>query len=114
VTRTAHNLRACLLPAAAVVATAILIGTPATRLLAENTVSIPHFDEKQLPQPVTGLTGAAAVTVFVDRGPEKVKAAELLTKLHAAMAVRGYTFADLEPYEENADLEGWRVTYVAR
>ena len=99
----------------AVVAAAavMLLVAPARTVLAQKTVSIPHFNEAQLPAPISGSVGAPAVTVFVDRGPEKVKAAQILTEIHAAMAARGYTFAELDPYLENNDLEGWWVTYVA-
>ena len=113
-TRNSRQVPRWMLLAAAFVTVAVLAVASTTSVLAQKAESIPHFDEKQLPPPVAGMTGAPAVTVFVDRGPEKVKAAALLTKLHAAMAARGYTFADLEPYEENADLEGWWVTYIAR
>ena len=44
------------------------------------------------------------------RGGEKVKAAQRMTRLHE---VRGDTLADIEAYIENADLEGWWITYVA-
>ena len=113
-TPTIRQVPRWLLLAAACVTVAVVAVGSTTSVLAQKAVSIPHFNEKQLPPSVAGMTGAPAVTVFLDRGPEKVKAAELLTQLHAAMASRGYTFADLEPYEENADLEGWWVTYVAR
>jgi len=37
-----------------------------------------------------------------------------LTELHRVMAAKGWVFAHLAPHMENADLQGWWVTYVAR
>ena len=70
--------------------------------------------DSQLPSAIEGVQGAPAHTMYVNRGPEKEKAARVLTDLHQAMARRGYTFVAMSPHVENADLKGWWVTYVAR
>jgi len=112
---TSRRVTAWLLSTAVVLALgATVVSLTPTEALAQKAVAIPHLKTKELPPPVPGVVGAPAVTLYLDRGPEKAKAAELMTELHAAMAARGYTFVDLEPHEENADLEGWWITYVAR
>ena len=55
-----------------------------------------------------------SVTVFVDAtfGFRKDHMARKLSKSHAEYAARGYHFADMEPYAENGDLQGFFVTYT--
>ncbi|MCZ7652206.1 MAG: hypothetical protein M5U13_13990 [Thermoanaerobaculia bacterium] len=56
----------------------------------------------------------AAETVYLDIGGlgRKNRAAEKLTVLHRQRAAAGWTFASLDPYLENGDLQGFWVTYV--
>lgn len=56
----------------------------------------------------------AAETVYLDVGGlgRKGRAAEKLTVLHRERAAAGWTFASLDPYLENGDLQGFWVTYV--
>ena len=67
-----------------------------------------------LPGPPTATAGRASVTIWLGAGKagKKDKAAESLTKVHAAMADRGWGFAGMESYVENGDLQGFWVTYV--
>lgn len=50
-------------------------------------------------------------TVWVD-GKGQKGMADKVNKLHTQMNAEGWTFADLEVYEENGDMEGLFVTYV--
>lgn len=52
-------------------------------------------------------------TVFQDvsRFGRKNSAAKNMTELHGEQAREGWVFADLEPYTENGDLEGFFITY---
>lgn len=53
-------------------------------------------------------------TTFLDvsRFGRKHSAAKNMTKLHESNRLEGWVFADLELYNENADLEGFFVTYT--
>ncbi|MGB8636448.1 MAG: hypothetical protein WCD66_07655 [Rhodanobacteraceae bacterium] len=55
-----------------------------------------------------------SITVFVDAtfGFRKDHMARKLSKSHAEYAADGYHFADMNPYVENGDLEGFFVTYT--
>ena len=65
-------------------------------------------------QPPAAVTAPAAETVYLDIGGlgRKGRAAEKLTVLHRQRAAAGWTFASLDPYLENGDLQGFWVTYV--
>ena len=56
---------------------------------------------------------APATTIWVDAswGFRNQGAANDLTRAHKAFAARGYKVADVEPYIENGDLQGFFVTY---
>ena len=55
-----------------------------------------------------------AVTVFQDvsRMGRKDRAASNMTRRHREMAEEGWRFVDLEVYTENADIEGFFLSYV--
>lgn len=80
---------------------------------AASTLKIPNVKMSQIPQTPVGPPGRKAYTIYMGRGGEKIKAAQRMNALHELMAARGYTLQDTEPYIENADLEGWWITYVA-
>ncbi len=50
-------------------------------------------------------------TVFVNKGNAS-SVTKALNKLHAKMELEGWTYADMEVYTEDGDLEGIFVTYV--
>ncbi len=81
--------------------------------VAASTLKIPNVKMSQIPQTPIGPPGKKAYTIYMGRGGEKIKAARRMNALHEIMAAKGYTFSDTEPYLENADLEGWWITYVA-
>jgi hypothetical protein len=56
-------------------------------------------------------TPATAKTVWVD-GSGESSMADKVNKLHADMASKGWTFASLEVYTEDGDMQGLFVTYV--
>ncbi len=80
---------------------------------AASSLKIPNVKMSQIPQAPVGPPGRKAYTIYMGRGGEKIKAAQRMNALHELMAARGYTLQDTEPYVENADLEGWWITYVA-
>ena len=65
----------------------------------------------------TGSAGAAddkaatAKTVWLD-GKGQSSMADKVNKLHAEMAAKGWSFASLEVYTEDGDMQGLFVTYV--
>ena len=52
--------------------------------------------------------------MYLDGSGGKRRAARHMTELHRVMAAKGWAFAHLAPHVENADLQGWWITYVAR
>ena len=52
--------------------------------------------------------------MYLDGSGGKKRATRHMTELHRVMAAKGWTFAHLAPHMENADLEGWWITYVAK
>lgn len=50
-------------------------------------------------------------TVFVNKGSAG-SVTKALNKLHAKMEAEGWSYADMEVYTEDGDLEGIFVTYV--
>lgn len=97
----------------AVFAAAALLLSTSDPAMAQGERKISQVKDRNLPEPIPGARGAVSHTMYMDRGPEKVRAAKIMTQLHAEMAARGYTFADMEPYIENGDLEGWWLTYTS-
>ena len=89
------------------------LGTGSDAAVAASTLKIPNVKMSQIPQAPVGPPGRKAYTIYMGRGGEKIKAAQRMNALHELMAARGYTLQDTEPYVENADLEGWWITYVA-
>ena len=55
-----------------------------------------------------------ALTVFrdVSRFGRKNSAAKNMTEKHAELALEGWMFADMEPYLENSDIEGFFLSYT--
>lgn len=55
-----------------------------------------------------------AITVFRDasRFSRKKWGAENMSEVHAEYTSQGWQFADMEPYIENSDLEGFYLTYT--
>ena len=76
--------------------------------------SVPGVAADQLPAGNVGPAAPQAHTVYLDGSGGKKKAARHMTQLHEIMAAKGWTFAHLAPHVENADLQGWWITYVAR
>lgn len=73
--------------------------------------------QAQTPAPAPAAKSASApesITVYCDVNMlgRKNTAAEKLTKLHAQKATEGYTFANLQTYTENGDIQGFFVTYT--
>ena len=54
---------------------------------------------------------ATIKTVWLD-GKGQSSMADKVNKLHAEMAAKGWTFASLEVYTEDGDMQGLFVTYV--
>lgn len=54
---------------------------------------------------------ATAKTVWLD-GKGQSSMADKVNKLHAEMTAKGWTFASLEVYTEDGDMQGMFVTYV--
>ena len=54
----------------------------------------------------------AAVTIFVNKGMTGSSVADALNKAHAEWYAKGYTFAAMDSYIEDGDLEGMWVTYT--
>lgn len=108
-----HQLRHLAVPALLIVCSLILGYALGVSQSLDAQPDLRQVDEDQLPQSVVGPPGRPAHTVYMFRRAEKEKAARAMNELHAYMATKGYTFSDLEPYLENADLEGWWITYVA-
>jgi hypothetical protein len=57
-------------------------------------------------------TPPAAVTIFVKKGMSGSSVADAVNKAHAEWYAKGYTFAAMDSYIEDGDLEGMWVTYV--
>lgn len=90
-----------------------VLGVGGDATVNASTLKIPNVKMSQIPQTPVGPPGRKAYTIYMGRGGEKIKAAQRMNALHELMAARGYTLQDVEPYLENADLEGWWITYVA-
>ena len=54
----------------------------------------------------------AAVTIFVSKGASGSSVADAVNKAHAEWYAKGYTFAAMDSYIEDGDLEGMWVTYT--
>jgi hypothetical protein len=54
----------------------------------------------------------AAVTIFVKKGMSGSSVADALNRAHAEWYAKGYTFAAMDSYIEDGDLEGMWVTYT--
>ncbi len=108
----ARYLAVCILLTAGSLFLGYLLGTGGASAGA-STLKIPNVKMSQIPQAPVGPPGRKAYTIYMGRGGEKIKAAQRMNALHELMAARGYTLQDTEPYIENADLEGWWITYVA-
>ena len=89
------------------------LGVGGDSAAASSALKIPNVKMSQIPQAPVGPPGKKAYTIYMGRGGEKLKAAKRMNALHDLMAAKGYTLHDTEPYLENADLEGWWITYVA-
>lgn len=76
-------------------------------------VKLKQVKEFQLPDGTGGPPGLKAHTIYMGRKAEKIKAAQRMNALHDAMAAKGFTLHDVEAHWENADLEGWWITYRA-
>jgi hypothetical protein len=50
----------------------------------------------------------------MDGSGGKKDASQHMNTLHEVMRQKGWAFVSLEAHEENNDLEGWWMTYVAR
>jgi hypothetical protein len=57
-------------------------------------------------------TPPAAVTVFIKAGASGSSVADAVNKSHAEWYAKGYTFAAMDSYIEDGDLEGMWVTYT--
>ena len=56
----------------------------------------------------------AAVTIFVNKTMSGSSLAEALNKEHVKWNEKGYTFAAMDSYIEDGDLQGMWVTYTKR
>ena len=56
----------------------------------------------------------ATVTTFVNKGLSGKSVADALNRTHAEWYAKGYSFAAMDSYIEDGDLEGMWVTYVKR
>lgn len=65
-------------------------------------------------QATPGATCPEAITVFRDssRFSRRKYGAENMSEVHAEYTGQGWQFADMEPYVENGDLEGFFLTYT--
>ena len=75
---------------------------------------VPGVAPNQLPPGNVGPAAPQSHTVYLDGSGGKKRAARHMTQLHQLMAAKGWTFAHLAPHMENADLQGWWITYIAR
>ena len=75
----------------------------ALAFLAISSTSVQAADQKDD-------ASAKVKTVFID-GHGQSGFADKVNKTHAAMAVDGWKFSDLEIYTENGDMKGAFVTY---
>ena len=57
-------------------------------------------------------TPPAAITIFVNKGASGSSVADAVNKAHAEWYAKGYTFAAMDSYIEDGDLEGMWVTYI--
>lgn len=64
-------------------------------------------------QPIEFATCQQSKTIWrdVSRFGRKNSAAENMTEKHDEFTSQGWKFVDMEPYLENADLEGFYLTY---
>jgi len=71
-------------------------------------VPVTSFAEQKLP------AATEAKTVWVDAhfGFRKKSGAKGINKIHKDMETNGWSFADMELYNENGDLEGFFITYT--
>ena len=78
---------------------ALLIAAVAALSLASG---VAHAEDKAQP---------TIKTVWLD-GKGQSSMADKINKLHAEMAAKGWSFASLEVYTEDGDMQGLFVTYV--
>ena len=91
-----------------------LIATVQTRAYADpGSARIPGVDSSAIPVAAVGPAAPVAFTVYLDGSGGKKKSASKMNLLHKAMAAKGWSYAGLTVHEENDDLEGWWITYVA-
>lgn len=66
------------------------------------------------PEPADDHLCQEAITVFQDVSliGRKDGAARNISRKHREMAKEGWRFADMEPYTENGDLEGFYLSYT--
>ena len=98
----------------AAVALGLVLGSTRPLAAGPAQTKVPGVASDQLPVGNLGPAAPQAHTVYLDGSGGKQKAARNMTELHAVMAAKGWTFAHLAPHVENADLQGWWITYVAR
>ena len=90
-----------------------VLGVSQSDTLAQE-IKIDDVDASQVPKDPIGPPGRKGVVVYVDVDFRATsESAQHMTKLHGAMAERGWTFVDFEAYVENGDLQGFWITYVA-
>lgn len=92
----------------------LFLGTTQPVAAGPAAASVPGVAPDQLPAGSVGAAAPQAHTVYLDGSGGKKRAARHMTQLHQVMAAKGWTFAHLAPHVENADLQGWWITYVAR
>lgn len=109
----ARYFTVCMLLTAASLLLGYSLGVGGEAAAANSMLKIPNVKMSQIPESPVGPPGRKAYTIYMGRGGEKIKAAKRMNALHELMAAKGYTLHDTEPYLENADLEGWWITYVA-
>ena len=71
-------------------------------------VSVTSYAEQKTP------AATETKTVWVDAhfGFRKKSGAKGINKIHKDMEAKGWSFADMELYDENGDLEGFFITYT--
>ena len=70
---------------------------------------------KNPPAAVADGVGRTGFPTYLDTGlgGRKKQAAARMTRVHEEMAELGYTFVDMEILSENADVQGFLLSYVA-
>lgn len=92
----------------------LLLGSTQPVAAGPAAARVPGVASDQLPTGNVGPAAPQSHTVYLDGSGGKKRAARNMTQLHQVMAAKGWTFAHLAPHVENADLQGWWITYVAR